>query len=71
VWLLTAALTRISSLSALVSAFSSPFIVWYITHSQTLIAATILMATMLIWRHRSNVRNVIEGKENKIGVKKQ
>jgi glycerol-3-phosphate acyltransferase PlsY len=28
------------------------------------------MATMLIWRHRSNIRNVIDGKENKIGVKK-
>jgi glycerol-3-phosphate acyltransferase PlsY len=71
VWLLTAAITRISALSALVSAFSSPFIVWYITQSEILIAATIFMVTLLTWRHRSNIRNILEGKENKIGVKKQ
>ena len=71
VWLLTAAITRISALSALVSAFSSPFIAWYITQSQVLTAATVFMVTLLIWRHRSNIRNMLEGKENKIGVKKQ
>lgn len=71
VWLLTAAITRISALSALVSAFSSPFIVWYLINSPVYIAATIFMTTLLIWRHRSNIRNMIEGKEHKIGVKKQ
>jgi glycerol-3-phosphate acyltransferase PlsY len=30
-----------------------------------------LMTALLFWRHRSNVRNIIDGKEHKIGVKKK
>ena len=71
VWLLAAAVTRISALSALISAFCSPIIVWYFTGSQTYIAATLFMVLLLVWRHRSNIKNIIEGKENKIGVKKK
>lgn len=70
VWILTALLFRISALSALVSAFCSPLVVWYFTHSQTYIAATIFMAIFLTWRHRSNIKNILQGTENKIGAKK-
>jgi glycerol-3-phosphate acyltransferase PlsY len=70
VWLLTAALFRISALSALISAVCSPIIVWYLTQSQIYIAATIFIVILLTWRHRSNIKNMLEGKENKIGVKK-
>jgi len=70
IWLLTAAIIRLSSIAGLVSAFFSPIIVWYITQSQILSAATLFMTVLLTWRHRSNIKNVIEGKENKIGVKK-
>ncbi len=71
VWLLTAAIIKLSSVAGLVSAFCSPVIVWYITQSQILSAATLFMTILLTWRHRSNIKNVIEGKENKIGVKKE
>jgi glycerol-3-phosphate acyltransferase PlsY len=71
VWLLTSAITRISALSALISAFCSPIIVWYLTQSEVYSAATLFMVILLTWRHRSNIRNMVEGKENKIGVKKQ
>jgi glycerol-3-phosphate acyltransferase PlsY len=70
VWLTTTLLFKVSALSALVASFTAPFIIWYITNSQSLIAATIFMATLLIWRHRSNIQNMMEGTENKIGVKK-
>lgn len=70
VWLLAAAVTRISALSALVSAFCSPIFAWYFTGSQSYIAATLFMVLLLTWRHRSNIKNILEGKENKIGVKK-
>jgi glycerol-3-phosphate acyltransferase PlsY len=70
VWLLTAGITKMSALSALVSAFCSPVIVWYFTQSQILSVAALFMVILLTWRHRSNIRNMLEGKENKIGVKK-
>jgi len=71
VWLLTAFVSKISSLSALVSALSAPFILWYSSHSPELTVILGLMTALLFWRHRSNVRNIIDGKEHKIGVKKK
>lgn len=71
VWLLTAFVSKLSSLSALVSALSAPFILWYSSHSPELTVMLGLMTALLLWRHRSNVRNIIDGKEHKIGVKKK
>lgn len=71
VWLLAAAITRISALSALVSAFSSPIIVWYSTGSKIYITAVLFMVLLLTWRHRSNIKNISQGTENKIGEKKE
>ena len=62
VWGLVMLLFRISGLSALISAVSSPFIVWYLDGSETLIAAVSFMAILLIWRHRSNIKQMIQNK---------
>lgn len=69
-WLLVAFAFKMSALSALVSAVSTPFITWYFSGSTILTGATALMTIMLCWRHRSNIKNMLEGKENKIGEKK-
>ena len=71
VWLLVAFLFKLSALSALVSALTAPFIIWYFSGVDALIAATAIMTILLYWRHRSNIKNMLEGKENHIGVKKQ
>ena len=60
VWGLVMLLFRISGLSALASATSSPFIVWYLDGSKVLIAAVSFMAILLIWRHRSNIKQMIQ-----------
>ena len=62
IWGLVMLLFRISGLSALISAFSSPFIVWYLDGSVVLIAAVSFMAILLIWRHRSNIRQMLQTK---------
>jgi glycerol-3-phosphate acyltransferase PlsY len=71
IWLLTAFISKISSLSALLSALCAPFILWQSSHSPELTVMLGLMTALLFWRHRSNVRNIIDGKEHKIGVKKK
>ena len=70
IWLLTALATKISSVSALVSALCAPFILWHISESAALAVTLGLMSLLLYWRHRSNIRDVIAGKEHRIGVKK-
>jgi len=71
VWLAMAFTFRYSSLSALVAATASPLLAWYITHSPIISASIALMAVLLIWRHCSNIRNLLAGKEDKIGSRKK
>jgi glycerol-3-phosphate acyltransferase PlsY len=69
VWLLTALLFKLSALAALVSTLSAPFIIWYFTDSEILASTTAAMGILLYWRHRSNIQNILNGTEDKIGVK--
>ena len=70
VWLLIVFAFKMSALSALISAVSSPFIIWYFSGSIILTGAIALMTIMLCWRHRSNISNMLAGKEHRIGEKK-
>jgi glycerol-3-phosphate acyltransferase PlsY len=36
-----------------------------------LVFATAIMSMLLIWRHKSNIQNLMTGKESKIGGKKK
>jgi glycerol-3-phosphate acyltransferase PlsY len=36
-----------------------------------LVLATAIMSMLLIWRHKSNIQNLMAGKESKIGSKKK
>ena len=69
-WLLTALVTKISSLSALVSALLAPAILWQFSHSAELSLTLLAMTLLLYWRHRSNISHIISGEEDKIGVEK-
>jgi glycerol-3-phosphate acyltransferase PlsY len=68
-WLLVAMIWRLSSLSALVAAVLAPVyaIIFLDFGVETL--AVLLMSLLLIWRHQSNIANLIAGKEGKIGGK--
>ena len=68
-WLLMAFITRYSSLSALVATAAAPFYTWYFINDVPHVIAVIVIAVILFWRHRSNIRNLLTGKENKIGYK--
>ena len=70
VWLLMAFSFRFSSLSALTAALCAPVFIWYITGSEIITITSALMTMLLYWRHRSNIKNLLAGKEGKIGSKK-
>ncbi len=66
-WLFVAKVLRISSLSALVSMALAPLVVWFFWPEPILLGMQILISLLLFWRHRSNIANLISGKEGKIG----
>lgn len=66
-WMVTALLFRYSSLSALLSALAAPLYVAWLSDDLAYLLAMIAMSGILIFRHRSNIRNLFAGKENKIG----
>lgn len=67
-WLVVAKVFRISSLSALVATVLAPFYVLLIMGSvKPLIVSTAIMTLILFWRHRSNIQNLLSGKEGRIG----
>jgi glycerol-3-phosphate acyltransferase PlsY len=67
-WLLTAAATRYSSLSALVAAALSPVAAWALGYSETALLCA-LLAALIAWRHRGNIRRLASGTEPRIGHK--
>lgn len=75
-WLLIAVFFRYSSLASLVAAVFAPVFyllvdgaVWYA--EQSIAAAIAVMAMLLVWRHRENIKRLLEGKESKLGKSKK
>ncbi len=66
-WLFMAFVVRISSLSALTAAVLTPLLGWWFDLPLPN-AAILAMVVLLIWRHRSNIRNLLAGAEDKIGT---
>lgn len=69
-WLLVALVFRYSSLAALIAAFMAPLYVWWLVPFAAYVAVAVTMTALLIWRHRSNIRNLWAGTEGKIGAAK-
>ncbi|CAA6801727.1 MAG: Acyl-phosphate:glycerol-3-phosphate O-acyltransferase PlsY [uncultured Thiotrichaceae bacterium] len=65
-WLFVAKVLKISSLAALVATLLAP-LYFYLLAQHTLVTVVIAIITVLIyWRHRSNIQNMLDGKESKI-----
>lgn len=67
IWLLTAALSRISSLSALVAAASAPVLALLVMGQPGLAAVTLFMAALIFLRHHENIARLRAGTEPRIG----
>ncbi|WP_323040372.1 glycerol-3-phosphate 1-O-acyltransferase PlsY [Gemmobacter sp.] len=67
-WLITAAVTRISSLSALVVAVLSPVAAWVLGRPD-LLMLSVLLALIILERHKANIGRLLAGTEPRIGKK--
>jgi len=68
-WILVAMIFRYSSLSALVAACLAPIYIGYFTAVPIYIGMSSLISSLIVWRHRSNIRSLLAGTERKIGQK--
>jgi glycerol-3-phosphate acyltransferase PlsY len=68
-WLLVFAAARVSSLSALVAAGLAPLYALYFFATRVPVVTVLVLSLLLIWRHRSNIRNLLNGTEKGFGKK--
>ena len=69
-WLIVAVFLRYSSLAALIAALFAPVYFVFLFGIQPMALAIFLMSALLIWRHRSNIKNLLNGTEGRLGKKK-
>jgi glycerol-3-phosphate acyltransferase PlsY len=68
VWLAIAALTRYSSLAALIASAAAPAFLWW--RGDVAEAKVFLLLSVLLWiMHRANIARLVSGTEGKIGAR--
>ena len=66
-WLVVAGVSRYSSLAALAASGLAPVYAWIVSGRPEVVGAVSVMAALLVWRHRANVRRLLAGEEGRIG----
>jgi glycerol-3-phosphate acyltransferase PlsY len=69
-WIIVATFMRYSSLAALAAAVFGPIYFVFLFGFQPMGIALLIVCLLLIWRHRSNISNLMNGTESRIGSKK-
>lgn len=68
-WLVILVFFRYSSLAAIVSAFFTPFFTLILFNpAHPYFFCTVAFCTLLLWRHRGNMKKLIAGTEDKVGA---
>lgn len=63
-WLLTFAVFRISSLSALVAFILSPIVTYFMTYDPRLTIAMVIISVLVVIRHKDNIKGLVRGTED-------
>jgi len=69
-WLIVAFFMRYSSLAALCAAAFAPLYFTFLFGLQPMSLAILVMSLLLIYRHRSNIRNLMNGTETRLAKRK-
>lgn len=70
IWVLVAAISRYSSLAAIVAASLSPLAAFHFLGWVPLTWAVLMIAVLLLWRHRGNIERLLAGNESRIRLKR-
>ena len=70
VWLVTALVTRYSSLAALTAAAAAPALAFWLHGPVASTQLVLLMCLLLVWRHKENIKRLLAGTEGRLARKK-
>ena len=63
IWILVFAVTRVSSLAALLAAVGAVPIVFAVSGATSMRLLVLVLALLILWRHRGNIRRLLDGSE--------
>lgn len=69
IWLLIANFTRYSSLASIVTMVIAPFFAIYVTQGLQAFPPFLIMSLLIIYKHRKNINQLMDGTEPKINLK--
>jgi glycerol-3-phosphate acyltransferase PlsY len=70
VWIVVFALSRYVSLASICASFTLPFAAWLTHQSVTMIAITAALAVLAIYKHKANIKRLLNGTESRLALKK-
>jgi acyl phosphate:glycerol-3-phosphate acyltransferase len=71
VWIAVFALSRYVSLASISASFTLPFAAWAVGESRTVTLITAGLAALAIYKHKANIKRLVEGTESRIEIKKR
>ncbi len=69
VWIIVLFLTRYVSLASIAAAIALPIAVWTTVEAPLIWIVTTLLGVLAIFKHRGNIRQLLNGTENRLGKK--
>ncbi len=66
IWASVIAISRISSLGAIVATLLTPVVAWFLLQDITLTIFMTIMSAILLYRHKTNIRRLIKGEEKRV-----
>jgi acyl phosphate:glycerol-3-phosphate acyltransferase len=69
VWVVLFAATRYVSLASIAASAALPLAAWLTGESTTLVGITGAMTALAIYKHKANIKRLLNGTENRIGRK--
>jgi acyl phosphate:glycerol-3-phosphate acyltransferase len=70
IFVLVLALTRYVSLGSMCASFALPFAAWLTGESRTIVLVTGMMGALAIYKHKANIKRLLNGTESRFGAKK-
>ncbi len=70
-WIICIFASRIVSLSSIIAAVAVGASVWFLGESTIVCIALSVLAVLVIWLHRANIKRLLNGTENRFGKKKE
>lgn len=68
-WLLALGASRYVSLASILAALVLPAATWFLGGSPNLVLMTVVVSSLAIYKHKANIRRLLDGTENRFGPK--